>query len=85
MIRWRTSLGACTLLILNWSGVSAHHSFGPFFDRNQVAEIEGEITEVLWHNPHIRFTIVGTDASGRERQWEFMGSTRARSRWRSSR
>ncbi len=70
MINFRTSFAACTLLILNWSGVSAHHSFGPFYDRSQSVEIEGEITEVLWHNPHIRFTMTGTDSSGREQVWD---------------
>ncbi len=70
MISRRTSLGACALLMLNWSGVSAHHSFGPFYDRSQTVEIEGEITEVLWNNPHIRFSMIGSDASGREREWD---------------
>ncbi len=70
MISRRTSLGACALLMLNWSGASAHHSSAPFYDRSQTVEVEGEITEVLWNNPHIRFTMTGSDASGREREWD---------------
>ncbi len=46
------------------SGVSAHHSSAPFFDHSRILEVEGEITEVLWQNPHIRFTL--RDAESRE-------------------
>lgn len=66
----RASLSACVFLILSWSGVYAHHSFAPFYDRSRVVEVEGVITEVLWQNPHIRFTMTSTDAGGREREWD---------------
>ncbi len=33
-------------------------------------ELEGEITRVLWRNPHVRFTISARDASGQETLWE---------------
>ncbi len=75
MTSWRRSLGTCTLLIFYWSGVSAHHSSAPFYDRSRTVEIEGEITEVLWNNPHIRFSITGSDASGREREWDIETSS----------
>ena len=45
-------------------GVSAHHSSAPYFDHSRVIEAEGEITEVLWQNPHIRFTL--RDDQGRD-------------------
>ncbi|NIW24569.1 MAG: hypothetical protein GWN29_08380, partial [Gammaproteobacteria bacterium] len=31
-----------------------HHSITGTFDATQLVEIEGEITRVLWRNPHIR-------------------------------
>ncbi|MED5535445.1 MAG: DUF6152 family protein [Pseudomonadota bacterium] len=40
---------------------SAHHAFAGIFDMNTLSEIEGEITELLWRNPHVRFSIE-TDA-----------------------
>jgi hypothetical protein len=45
--------------------VAAHHSTVGAFDREITDEIEGEITRVLWRNPHVRFTVnVGQD------EWE---------------
>jgi hypothetical protein len=46
---------------------AAHHSTGPVYDRGQIVEVEGEITEMSWTNPHIRFAIDAVDARG-ERQ-----------------
>jgi len=51
-------------------GGSAHHAVGPNFDRSRVIEVEGEITEVLWRNPHIQFSITGVGPDGVERNWE---------------
>ena len=70
MIRFHTSIGACMLFLLSVSGVFAHHSFAPYYDRSKFLEVEGVITEVLWQNPHIRFTLQGTDTSGQEREWD---------------
>ena len=43
----------------------AHHSFAKF-DLQRSIEIEGEVTEVRWQNPHIQFTLVthGADGAG---------------------
>ncbi len=46
---------------------SAHH--GPpdsalLYERSQILEFEGEITEVLWRNPHIRFRMEIRDENG---------------------
>ena len=35
----------------------AHHSRVAMYDMNSTTEIEGEITRILWRNPHIRFWI----------------------------
>lgn len=35
----------------------------------QVTEIEGEITGVVWRNPHVRFTLDVEDASGQPQHW----------------
>ena len=47
----------------------AHHS-PTNYDLGQVLEIEGEITRVLWRNPHVRFWILPEGESGEESQWE---------------
>ena len=33
----------------------AHHSRAAIYDVNAMTEIEGEVTRILWRNPHIRF------------------------------
>ncbi len=47
-----------------------HHSIGATFDSDNTIELEGEITRVLWRNPHVRFTISAVDESGQEVLWE---------------
>src|SRR5688572_17361349 len=36
---------------------AAHHSFFGRFDTERLAELEGEVTDVLWRNPHAYFTV----------------------------
>lgn len=36
---------------------SAHHAFTGVFDMDNVTELEGEVTELLWRNPHVRFSV----------------------------
>ena len=47
----------------------AHHSPSNY-DLGQVIEIEGEITRVLWRNPHVRFWVMTGEASDEEALWE---------------
>jgi hypothetical protein len=56
-----------TLLLLLPLFVKAHH--GPpdsalLYDRSEILEFEGEVTEVLWRNPHIRFRLKIEDGGG---------------------
>jgi hypothetical protein len=46
----------------------AHHSFAKF-DQQKSIELEGEITEVSWQNPHIRFTLQGAGSDGKAQVW----------------
>jgi hypothetical protein len=46
----------------------AHHSFAKF-DQGTIVEMEGEITEVLWQNPHVRFTLRGGPAGDAAQVW----------------
>ena len=74
----RTRIITLGLLICAWSGVSAHHSSAPFYDHSRVIEVEGKITEVLWQNPHIRFTLQDDDL----REWSIeTTSVSVVSRW----
>ncbi|HET7609703.1 MAG TPA: DUF6152 family protein [Gammaproteobacteria bacterium] len=39
------------------SVAAAHHSFFGRFDTQKLVEVEGEVTEVLWRNPHAYFGV----------------------------
>lgn len=58
-VRYLTS--ALSVLFFYPMMSSAHHAFSGIFDMTTLSEIEGEITELLWRNPHVRFSIQ-TDA-----------------------
>lgn len=58
------------LLALASSQALAHHSTLGFFDRDRVVEIEGELLSVSMVNPHVRFVVAVTDASGSTVPWD---------------
>ena len=58
---------ALLLILIVPLQVGAHH--GPpdsaiLYDVSEILEYEGEITEVLWRNPHIRFRLMILDDTG---------------------
>ena len=64
----QTVLAALCLTIA--TGSYAHHATGPVYDRSRIVEMEGEVTAVLWRNPHIGFTVTGADSDGEPRTLE---------------
>ena len=48
---------------------TAHHSVAGTFDTSRLVEAEGVVTNLLWRNPHVRFSITATDGSDRIEQW----------------
>ncbi len=54
-----------SLLALLGAPALAHHSVGAFFDASTTLQLEGEITEVSWRNPHILFEFRDSDGE----QW----------------
>jgi hypothetical protein len=50
--------------------VHAHHSFAAEFDRSKPVSLEGVVTKIEWQNPHIRFYLDVSDASGKAVNWE---------------
>jgi uncharacterized protein DUF6152 len=47
----------------------AHHS-AAIFDRSSIIELEGEITEVQWVNPHVRLKMRGAVPGGAVHEWD---------------
>ena len=50
--------------------VSAHYSTFSTFDGEVTDELVGEITQVIWRNPHVRFTIRAGGSEGQEELWQ---------------
>jgi len=48
----------------------AHHSTAGRYDTGSIMEIDGEVTEVLWRNPHAYVIIETTDDRGDRVTWE---------------
>ena len=76
-------LGLSGVVVLGGLHASAlgHHAPTPYHS-DQMGEIEGEITRVLWRNPHLRFTVRTEDENGEEVLWQVESSPVSRlTRW----
>ncbi len=47
---------AALFVVLPASG-HAHHAFAGVFDMDNLVELEGEITRLMWRNPHVQFSV----------------------------
>jgi hypothetical protein len=43
--------------VIGPTAAHAHHAFAGFFDMQTTTEISGIVTEMLWRNPHVRFSV----------------------------
>ncbi len=48
---------------------NAHHAVGGNYDSSTVIEIEGEVTDLLWRNPHVQVSMHVIDDSGTAQDW----------------
>ena len=51
----------------------AHHSVAAEFDPSKQTELKGEITQVWFANPHVRYRLAVTNADGTTEDWELQG------------
>ena len=47
----------------------AHHAIGGNYDTSRVIEVEGEVVDILWRNPHVQVSLRVTDDSGNPQDW----------------
>jgi hypothetical protein len=48
---------------------NAHHAVSGSYDANSIIEVEGEVTAVLWRNPHVQISMRVTDPDGTTQDW----------------
>jgi hypothetical protein len=53
----------------------AHHSFAAEFDRSQVVQLKGTVTQMEWVNPHAMIHVAVTNADGTVTDWMIEGNT----------
>ena len=58
-------LGTLVLCAQGWT----HHSFADY-DRGEVRELEGELVNVRWRNPHVVFTVRVVEPDGEATDWQ---------------
>ncbi len=55
--------------------VAAHHSFAAEFDAGSQGKLDGEITEVWFNNPHVRYKLETKKADGSSETWELQAAS----------
>ena len=61
----------------------AHHSIAGNYDPEEIVEVEGEVVDVLWRNPHPQVSMRVVDENGDEQLWDMaMDSVSNMRRWK---
>jgi hypothetical protein len=64
------------VLLIGADRVVAHHSFSATYDSSQKVEIEGDVKEFVWRNPHSFMRLDVADKDGTTKTWTLeWGST----------
>ncbi|HEY5623664.1 MAG TPA: DUF6152 family protein [Gammaproteobacteria bacterium] len=61
--------------IMSLSAAWAHHSVSAYFDTSQVIEVQGELTDVRWQNPHVGFSIDVRGENGEVTEWQISSTS----------
>ncbi|MYJ95794.1 MAG: hypothetical protein F4053_09490 [Proteobacteria bacterium] len=64
--------GLAIILLALPAGLPAHHSRAGY-DMSTVTEIEGELVEVIWRNPHVGFFMEAANEQGEAERWTIEG------------
>src|SRR5215470_7815873 len=75
MIRRFWLLASACLAIAPQAPAIAHHSFAAEFDENATAELKGQIAQVWWNNPHVRYRLTTKTKNGGTEDWELQASS----------
>ena len=73
--RYVLAMSAAIALLQRSVPAESHHSYAAEFDRNAPMTIEGEVVEVWFKSPHVRYYVKVTDDDGTEVIWDTRGLT----------
>ena len=73
MSRW-LRLACCAPLFVLPGIALTHHSLSEWVP-NVIVELEGEVVDVVWRNPHVRFSMMVINAAGEEVVWGVAGQS----------
>ena len=65
--------------------VYAHHSFTATYDESKTVEIEGELVQFMFRNPHAFVHVMAPDENGAMQRWAWSGVAPVRWRAKASR
>ena len=65
----RMSFFLC-LIGLPISGL-AHHAVGGSYDTSTLIELEGQVTDILWRNPHVQASMRVVGGNGEAVEWRW--------------
>lgn len=72
MTKLQVLLASC--LLFQGAGAFAHHAFS-MFDQSRTIELQGEIREFQWTNPHVWVQLLVTQPDGSVVEWSIEGSS----------
>jgi hypothetical protein len=67
----KAQFAAAAALLCAALPLHAHHGFAGEYDINKPVEVSGVVSKIEWTNPHARFYVDVTDASGKVTTWNF--------------
>src|SRR5690606_20750740 len=62
-------IGGAAAALLGGAGAFAHHSFTATYDESKEIEIEGELVQFMFRNPHAWVHVMAPDADGNMQRW----------------
>jgi len=65
----KLSLAALAALLMTALGASAHHSFTATYDESKEVQIEGQLVQFMFRNPHAWVHVMAPDENGEMQRW----------------
>jgi hypothetical protein len=68
-VKWKLISLAAAGALLSGLTASAHHSFTATYDEGKTIQIEGELVQFMFRNPHAWVHVMAPDENGEMQRW----------------